>query len=1214
MKQQKHRVRAAAWFVFGTGLLMAPGASPSAATLRWTGAGPSAFWSLAANWAPLRAPLDGDDLEFAGASPQLNSVLDLSHSFGTLTFTATAQAYALHVQGTGARLTFAGLGIVNLAGGTGPRQQLFADAGTAGGSIVFSGSAGINQGSTGNFRPVNITALGGTLASPVGGQIVLQDQASTGGSSFDALRAEGAFSAGALGGDIVLRDNALATRSSSISVTGGSVFGALGAQARVLGQARVEGAFNVLAGLDGGAGARGSFAGLATATVYAAIVNQGASANVVGAEAATTFSEGAKLVGSASNLAGSVGGASGGRLEFRGSASHDSTGIDPGLGFMQINNGGANVASASGGATVFMDDAFVRGTRLVINNQAQGEGPDPGSAGGTTEFRNRARAGQATVVNEGAAVGGNGTRGGSTLFTDQASADNADISSRSGSTLNAPGGLLRFTGGSTAGGATLRNQGGSVAGAFSGMTEFSGSATAGSATVINAAGEVAQTLGGATRFAGNAGAGTAYISNSATLFSGGGNGGQVRFQDDASAQQARIDNLGGLTTTDHASASFNDRATAGSALIINFGGRAAGAFGGLTAFGQNTSAGAANILAAGGGVNTALGGFVLFSETATAANATIDLRAATVGGAMGGRAQFQFASSAGSAHISVQGSGVDNVLGPEGASVAFLGTATAADASFVVGGNPFAGGGTGVVSFTGASNAGRASFQLLAGQSRGGFLSFNGSDAANVASAADARIVNQSSTTPAAVLNLGGQTSFRVFSTAARASITNAAGTAPGLTNFFANSGAGDASIVNNGGGVDGSGVGQSGGTTQFNNTASAERAVIVNQPGAHGASGFDAAGGTRFVNQSSAGNARITAQGATAAGDLGGLIAFGDNANPAQSTLIAEGGSGGGAGGRIQFSGATNSSAARVVLNAGSGPGSGGTLDISSIGAGVAIGSLEGGGTAALGSKTLAVGFSGASTSFSGLLRDGGVGGGVGGGVDGGSGGGLSVLGGTLTLTSANTYSGVTRIGTGVAANSGKLVVANANGSATGSGPVVVQSGGTLAGSGFIAGPVTLLAGGTVAPGDPVTLTMQDSLTWNGGGLIRLVLGADSAGSDHLNVHTLVRGTDGPFVIELVDLGVVVGATYDLITFNSMVGFAPGDIQFDGLAGSFAFNNGALAFTAMAVPESSTALLFSAGLLAALAALTLHRRKGDGAAKKVACGHAAPCGVVMGF
>jgi fibronectin-binding autotransporter adhesin len=70
-------------------------------------------------------------------------------------------------------------------------------------------------------------------------------------------------------------------------------------------------------------------------------------------------------------------------------------------------------------------------------------------------------------------------------------------------------------------------------------------------------------------------------------------------------------------------------------------------------------------------------------------------------------------------------------------------------------------------------------------------------------------------------------------------------------------------------------------------------------------------------------------------------------------------------------------------------------------------------------------------------------------------------------------------------------LVAANAQGSATGSSEVVVRRGGTLAGSGLIAGPVTLMDGGVIAPGDPVTLSLNGGLTWNGGRIIRLVLGS---------------------------------------------------------------------------------------------------------------------------
>jgi autotransporter-associated beta strand protein len=95
-------------------------------------------------------------------------------------------------------------------------------------------------------------------------------------------------------------------------------------------------------------------------------------------------------------------------------------------------------------------------------------------------------------------------------------------------------------------------------------------------------------------------------------------------------------------------------------------------------------------------------------------------------------------------------------------------------------------------------------------------------------------------------------------------------------------------------------------------------------------------------------------------------------------------------------------------------------------------------------------------------------------------SGGGIVTkqAAGKLTLTGSNTYSGATNV------NAGTLIVANSTGSATGSGPVNVALGATLAGTGTIAGPVTVNAGGSLAPGSsPGKLTFTNSasnaLTW---------------------------------------------------------------------------------------------------------------------------------------
>ncbi len=80
----------------------------------------------------------------------------------------------------------------------------------------------------------------------------------------------------------------------------------------------------------------------------------------------------------------------------------------------------------------------------------------------------------------------------------------------------------------------------------------------------------------------------------------------------------------------------------------------------------------------------------------------------------------------------------------------------------------------------------------------------------------------------------------------------------------------------------------------------------------------------------------------------------------------------------------------------------------------------------------------------------------------------------GMLILTGANnTYSGGTTVSGGI------LMANNTAGSATGSGAVAVNSGGTLAGTGIISGAVTVNSGGALAPGNPLgTLTISNNLT----------------------------------------------------------------------------------------------------------------------------------------
>ncbi len=98
---------------------------------------------------------------------------------------------------------------------------------------------------------------------------------------------------------------------------------------------------------------------------------------------------------------------------------------------------------------------------------------------------------------------------------------------------------------------------------------------------------------------------------------------------------------------------------------------------------------------------------------------------------------------------------------------------------------------------------------------------------------------------------------------------------------------------------------------------------------------------------------------------------------------------------------------------------------------------------------------------------------------------GSVSLTGsGTITLSGNNTYNNGTTI------SAGTLLV----NSSAGSGPVVVNSSGTLGGGGTIAGAVTINSGGTLSPGNPVgTFTINSDLTVNSGATMNLTLGSGS-------------------------------------------------------------------------------------------------------------------------
>src|SRR5262249_13196797 len=154
------------------------------------------------------------------------------------------------------------------------------------------------------------------------------------------------------------------------------------------------------------------------------------------------------------------------------------------------------------------------------------------------------------------------------------------------------------------------------------------------------------------------------------------------------------------------------------------------------------------------------------------------------------------------------------------------------------------------------------------------------------------------------------------------------------------------------------------------------------------------------------------------------GMVQFGSSASPDGATFIANAGVG--AGGELRFFSLTTiSSNSRMMLFGN------GNLDLSGCSinsAGLTIRSLAGDGAVFLGSKNLSVGSNNLDTIHSGIIQDGGY--------VGGTGGSLTKVGaGTLTLRGKNRYTGLTTV------SSGTLVIANRDGSATGTNEVKVNA-----------------------------------------------------------------------------------------------------------------------------------------------------------------------------
>jgi autotransporter-associated beta strand protein len=193
-------------------------------------------------------------------------------------------------------------------------------------------------------------------------------------------------------------------------------------------------------------------------------------------------------------------------------------------------------------------------------------------------------------------------------------------------------------------------------------------------------------------------------------------------------------------------------------------------------------------------------------------------------------------------------------------------------------------------------------------------------------------------------------------------------------------------------------------------------------------------------------------------------------------------------------------------------------------------IGSLAGSGSV-INNGQLITGGNNTSTMYSGVIS--------------GTGNVVKQGGGLMTLTGGNSYSGSTLI------NGGTLVVNNSTGSATGTGAVAVNSGGTLAGSGRVTGHVIVNGGGTLAPGNSIESLDVGSLSFNPGGStfdVELDTNASlTAAADLVNAN----GNLGIFagaILALADLGNTLLADGVKFTLISYAGAWNGG-TFDGYA-----------------------------------------------------------------
>lgn len=218
----------------------------------------------------------------------------------------------------------------------------------------------------------------------------------------------------------------------------------------------------------------------------------------------------------------------------------------------------------------------------------------------------------------------------------------------------------------------------------------------------------------------------------------------------------------------------------------------------------------------------------------------------------------------------------------------------------------------------------------------------------------------------------------------------------------------------------------------------------------------------------------------ATIINNSGGTTTF-DNSSTAGTATITTNNGGG-----IFFAGSSSGGQAIYTTNAG------GLFDISQLtSGGTTAGSIAGAGTYFLGANALTVGGNDLSTTVSGVIADGGVGGAL-----------VKVGTGTLTLSGTNTYTGATTVNTGALEVDGSIATSSL---------LTVNNGGTLIGTGTV-GNTQINSGGAFAPGTAgmpgTSMTISGNLALQSGAIYQVYLNPSTTTSVNVTGTGSLAGT----------------------------------------------------------------------------------------------------------